>query len=107
MALTPMEPALGGLVIAPGSHRELASHRWIGDHATMEAPPSQMRLAAEPGDVLLFSSLLPHMTLPNDGSGTRLAYVAEFLLIDYPDHSVAPPHLVLTRHGHVMGVSRT
>ena len=56
-------------------------------------------IGANPGDVVIFSSLLPHATPPNTGDVHRWAYVLEYLPLRAPDRSVLPLHLVVRRDG--------
>jgi ectoine hydroxylase-related dioxygenase (phytanoyl-CoA dioxygenase family) len=99
VALTPMNATNGGLVVAPGGHRRVTTHEWIGGHATMAPPDDGVVIDADPGDVVLFSSRLPHMTVPNRTMNTRLAYVVEYLPLGVADMTVEPPHLVVARNG--------
>jgi ectoine hydroxylase-related dioxygenase (phytanoyl-CoA dioxygenase family) len=103
VALTPMRPTNGGLVLAPGGHRSELEHRWVGNHVEIEEPAAQVSIDASAGDVVLFSSYLPHMTTPNVTGEERLAYVAEYLPVGTEDPSVRPPHLVAARSGAPVG----
>lgn len=93
VALTPMTTAEGGLLVVPGAHRGALPHEWQGNHVRTEAPAPLVPLDAQAGDVIAFSSFLPHATAPNVTDRVRLAYVAEFLPWSVPDPSVALPHL--------------
>jgi len=99
VALTPSYRRNGGLLVAPGAHRQRLPHTWQGDHVVTEPGQPVVAIDAEPGDVVAFSSLLPHATGPNTSHEDRWAYVAEFLPLDAPDEAVAPPHLVVARDG--------
>ena len=55
------------------------------------------------GDVIAFSSRLPHETTPNQTDSVRLAYVAEYLPLADADPSVPAPHFVAFRGGHPDG----
>ncbi|MFM7062936.1 MAG: phytanoyl-CoA dioxygenase family protein [Actinomycetes bacterium] len=99
VALTEMNETNGGLFVAPGGHTELAPHEQVGNHVVMPTPRSVKEIRAQPGDVVLFSSFLPHSTSLNSSGAERLAYVAEFLPLSEADLSVAPPHFVVARHG--------
>ena len=79
VALTGMDHDNGGLVVAPGHHRTDFHHRWAGNHVTFDTPVTTTLLPAAAGDIVVFSSRLPHATTPNISTTSRLAYVAEFL----------------------------
>lgn len=99
VALTPMTSTNGGLLVCPGGHRELLPHRDQSGHMTTAPPGEWTAIDAEPGDVILFSSFLPHATTPHIGGPARLAYVAEYLPLDTGDASVEAPHLVVSKGG--------
>lgn len=99
VALSAMDRGNGGLVVAPGQHRHLHEHRWRGNHVTLPEPRRTRAIDASPGDVVVFSSYLPHATTPNRSGADRLAYVAEYLPLDEPDRSVDRPHVVVLREG--------
>lgn len=99
VALSDMTEHNGGLVVSPGGHRRLLTHEWTGGHVHTIAPTERLAIHARAGDVVWFSSLLPHMTGLNTTASTRLAYVAEFYPISAPDLDVASPHLVVSRSG--------
>lgn len=94
VALTDMTLQNGGLVVAPGDHRALLPHRWVGGHAVIDSKHDTKAISAAAGDVVVFSSLLPHMTGPNTTNASRLAYIAEFLPLDVDDPHVPQPHFV-------------
>lgn len=98
-ALTPMSADNGGLTVCPGGHRHRLDHRWVGQHVEAEPPGPPKVIEAEVGDVVAFSSLLPHHTGANVTADTRLAYVAEFLPLDISDETVRGPHFVVARRG--------
>lgn len=99
LALTAMDESNGGLLVCPGAHRGDFAHRAVGHHMAMEDDLATVALPAQAGDLIAFSSRLPHATGPNRTGSTRLAYVAEYLPLDVPDASVPWPHLVAVRHG--------
>jgi ectoine hydroxylase-related dioxygenase (phytanoyl-CoA dioxygenase family) len=99
LALTEMNQFNGGLRVAPGAHRVASEHRYVGHHVEMDTPDHTVAVDAAPGDVIIFSSYLPHSTAPNSTGVDRLAYVAEFLPVSEPDFSVAPPHFVVATGG--------
>lgn len=99
LALTEMNDANGGLMVVPGGHRSRLAHRWVGNHVqcytTQEAAlQGAISIDAQPGDLVIFSSFLPHATAPNTTADTRLAYVAEYLPCSVDDPSVPGPHFV-------------
>lgn len=73
IALTPMTRATGCLEVAPGHHRRAARHHWVDGHAIMDTPTGVLSIEADAGDVVVFSSLLPHSTSPNPAGPARLA----------------------------------
>ena len=92
----------GGLWLQPGSHRKgLLPHVTRGSHMVYEGPHEQELLVeAEPGDVVLFSSLMLHRTLPNESRDEhRWAYVAEYIKLEDWDPWVDAPYFVVARHG--------
>jgi len=99
VALTVSEPRNGGLLVAPGAHTSVATHEWVGNHVQMAAPDEALEIWAQPGDVIAFSSLLPHATAPNRGDVDRWAYVLEYLPLSAADPSIAAPHFVVARQG--------
>jgi ectoine hydroxylase-related dioxygenase (phytanoyl-CoA dioxygenase family) len=78
------DPASGTLEVFPGLHRERVppppGAPLDADEAFVEGRPSLL-LVLEPGDVVLFHSLIPHRSGPNRGSNSRrglfLTYVPE------------------------------
>lgn len=102
VALTSMTPDNGGLAVWPGAHRRPAAHHWVGNHVeldveSLDGRPLDLDVAA--GDVVAFSSFLPHATVRNRTAETRLAYVAEYLPLEVDDAGVPAPHLVACRGG--------
>lgn len=75
IALTDTTSANGGLQIAPGWHHSDLPHHWRGGHAALDQPLATVSIDANRGDVVVFSSRLPHTTTPNMTTTTRLAYV--------------------------------
>lgn len=97
VALTRMCEDNGGLMVCPSAHRERLPHRWVGGYVETTPPGPIVSIRAAPGDVVAFSSYLPHATRANETRETRLAYVAEFLPLSAVDPSVPPPHLIASR----------
>ena len=104
IALTDAPEERGGLLVEPGAHRAARAHRWVGSHVEVVEPPVEtVVLAAERGDVVAFSSLLPHATAPNQTDQDRWTYVAEFLPLGADDPSVERPHFVVARDARPVG----
>lgn len=99
VALTACDEANGGLRVVPGGHLAPLDHRWVGHHLTADPEGPQISINAEIGDVVAFSSWLPHATPPNTTDGTRLAYVAEFLPLEETDPGVPAPHFICSEGG--------
>ncbi|MGL5082036.1 MAG: phytanoyl-CoA dioxygenase family protein [Microcoleaceae cyanobacterium] len=100
VALTEMTPENGGLWLVPGSHKQLLPHRRVGNHLTYAGTPKDaVFIAAEPGDVVLFSSFMLHKTDPNVTQNPRWAYVIEYMSLDHFDPGVEPPYFVVSRDG--------
>lgn len=106
VALTPSHPDTGGLWVEPGGHlRPDREHRWVGDHVELVEPVRDpVAISAEPGDVIAFSSHLPHHTSPHRGGPVRWTYVAEVLPTGVEDPQALRPHLELLRHGEAVVV---
>ena len=103
VAITAMHSGNGGLVVSPGGHRRRSEHRWVGNHVVIDDPTRQTAIDARAGDVVVFSSFLPHMTTANETGEDRLAYVAEYLPLGEVDPSVPPPQMVASRAGQAVG----
>lgn len=100
IALTDAPPERGGLWVEPGGHTGDREHRWVGSHVEVVTPPAAtVPVTARAGDVVAFSSRLPHATSPNTTALDRWVYVAEFLPCSVGDPSVPPPHLVVLDDG--------
>ena len=96
LALTPMNAENGGLQVVPGAHVDRLEHCWVGDHVQCWTPDvaeerGAISITAAPGDVVVFSSWLPHATTPNVTGEQHLAYVAEFLPVRDSDGLGAAP----------------
>jgi ectoine hydroxylase-related dioxygenase (phytanoyl-CoA dioxygenase family) len=80
IALSDTDERSGCPWIASGQHlRGTLRHRWtdIGYVCFEETPPSAESAPARAGDIVVFSSLTPHATGPNEGSGVRKAYIVQ------------------------------
>lgn len=101
VALTDMDDAHGGLWVDPGSHRRgRRRHRRQGNQVVARHGPHQpVSIAADAGDVVVFSSLLLHHTTPNTTTAVRDAYVVEYLARACDDPLVDAPYLLLNDGG--------
>lgn len=102
VALGPSNTTNGGLRLIPGGHREALDHVWRGDHVecfedSEAVHRGAVTVDADAGDIVVFSSMLPHATGPHIEGPTRLAYVVEFLAVGESDDSVPPPHFRCTK----------
>ncbi|MGB3532833.1 MAG: phytanoyl-CoA dioxygenase family protein [Microcoleaceae cyanobacterium] len=100
IAMTEMSPDNGGLWLVPRSHKQLLPHRQTGNHLEWEGTPENpVFIAAEPGDVVLFSSFMLHKTNPNVTQNPRWTYVIEYMSAEHFDPGVKPPYFVVSRNG--------
>ncbi len=100
IAMTEMSPDNGGLWLVPGSHKQLLPHRQTGNHLEWEGTSENaVFIAAEPGDVVLFSSFMLHKTNPNVTQNPRWTYVIEYMSIEHFDPGVEPPYFIVSRNG--------
>jgi hypothetical protein len=101
VAMTEINKETGLLWLQPGSHkRGVMSHSLDGTHQVCEGDPAgAVALEAEPGDVILFSSLMLHRTSPNVGQKPRWAYVVEYMSLDQIDPYITKPYFVAARDG--------
>jgi ectoine hydroxylase-related dioxygenase (phytanoyl-CoA dioxygenase family) len=103
VAITSGTSENGGLWLQPRSHRRgLLPHVARGTHMVYEGPHAEaIPIEAEPGDVVLFSSLMLHRTLANQSRDEhRWAYVAEYIKLEDWDPWVDAPYFVVARDGH-------
>lgn len=101
VAMTEINKETGLLWLQPGSHkRGVMSHSAQGTHQVCEGnPEGAVAIEAEPGDVILFSSLMLHRTSPNVGQKLRWAYVVEYMSLDQYDPYIKPPYFIAARGG--------
>jgi len=72
--------ANGSPWVVPGVHLQgTLKHRWTDlGFECFQAHKNAEVLEAEPGDVIVFSSLTPHLTGPNLTDGVRKAYIVQY-----------------------------
>ena len=100
IAMTEMSPDNGGLWLVPKSHKQFLPHQKTGNHQQWKGTPENaVFIAAEPGDVVIFSSLMLHKTNPNVTPNPRWTYVIEYMSLDHFDPGVEPPYFVVSRNG--------
>lgn len=109
MALSPMSPENGCLMVVPGSHLEgtldAVSPDGDGHKSVVTDPTRFVPIRMNPGDVVAFSRLTVHGSGPNNTDQARLAYAVQFhrddvnavwdgqeprLLEEHPRWNVAP-----------------
>lgn len=100
VALTESTRANGGLSLRPGDTRKRLPHTWVGNHlvCTVEAG-EEVFIRAARGDVVVFSSFVPHHTGPNETDADRVAYVVEYMSLDSYDPLLRPPYFVVAEAG--------
>ncbi len=101
VAMTEINEQTGLLWLQPGSHRRgVMTHSLDGSHQVCEGEPAgAVAVEAEPGDVILFSSLMLHRTSPNVGEKPRWAYVVEYMSMDQFDPYIRKPYFIAARNG--------
>jgi ectoine hydroxylase-related dioxygenase (phytanoyl-CoA dioxygenase family) len=105
VAITESTTENGGLWLRPAPPpRRRLPHARVGNHLVCaDADGEAVFVPARPGDVVLFSSLLPHYTGPNRTDADRWAYVAEFMSADQYDPFARPPYFVVAEGGRPAG----
>jgi len=101
LALTEMTQENGLLMVSPESHKlGLLPHEKVGRHLVCARKADRPQsIEANPGDVIVFSSLMMHHTPPNRSPRRRWAYVAEYMLMNQYDPFIKPPYFVAARNG--------
>jgi hypothetical protein len=59
----------------------------------------EVPIAAQKGDVVIFSSLTLHRTLPNRTQADRWAYVIEYMSVRHFDPFIEPPYFLVSEDG--------
>ncbi|MDO8960591.1 MAG: phytanoyl-CoA dioxygenase family protein [Methylophilus sp.] len=106
IAVTKSTAENGTIVIVPKSHLNgRLGHYYDGKHTCYTGNvKDEIMIEAEAGDVLLFSSLTLHKTLPNiTDDDIRWAYVLEFMSIEDYDPSVPSPYFQVSKEGKPFG----
>lgn len=83
MAISPMSPENGCLMVVPRSHREGTIEESIspdgdGHRAVAEDPTRFLPVRMNPGDVIAFTRLTLHGSGPNHTDEPRMAYAIQF-----------------------------
>jgi ectoine hydroxylase-related dioxygenase (phytanoyl-CoA dioxygenase family) len=100
IALTKTTADNGGLWLVPKHQNQILPHKRVGNHMVFQGKPENpILIEAEPGDVILFSSLTLHSTTPNITQNTRWAYVIEYMSCQDLDPTVAAPYFMVARDG--------
>lgn len=105
VALSGINGQTGRLWLQPGSHKlGVLAHSRSGTHQVGPADAAQpVAVEGEPGDAILFSSLMLHRTDPNISLQPRLVYVIEYMSLDQIDPYITPPFFIAARNGRTCG----
>jgi ectoine hydroxylase-related dioxygenase (phytanoyl-CoA dioxygenase family) len=101
VALSPINRQTGLLWLQAGSHKlGVLAHTRNGTHQVGPSDAARpVAVEAEPGDAILFSSLMLHRTDPNVSQTPRLVYVVEYMALDQIDPYITPPFFIAARNG--------
>ncbi|MEX0968539.1 MAG: phytanoyl-CoA dioxygenase family protein [Bacteroidia bacterium] len=101
IALSDMKEEDGGLWLLPGSHlRGIKKHKNVAHHQiTTVNDAGAVKVEANKGDAVLFSSLLLHKTSQNVTTRNRWAYVVEYMSQQDFDPFVKPPYFLVSENG--------
>jgi hypothetical protein len=102
VALTEMTPDNGSLWLdpRPARSRRAHPHHKVGpDMVYLGEVVDPVMVEAAPGDVVVFSSRMLHMTTPNTTDAVRWAYVLEYMRLADVDPFVPGPRFVAARGG--------
>ena len=83
LALTDATEANGCPWVVPGAHQAgTLRHRWVDPLGwqCLDAPPDAVAAPVAAGGAVVFSSLTPHSTGPNQTSDVRKAYIVQYAL---------------------------
>ena len=83
LALTDATEANGCPWVVPGAHRAgTLRHRWVEPLGwqCLEAPDNAVAAPVPAGGAVVFSSLTPHLTGPNQTAEVRKAYIVQYAL---------------------------
>ena len=80
VALTDATVENGCPWVIPGLHRLGTLEHWMTDYGweCLDQPAGAVAVPARAGDIVVFSSLTPHLTGPNTSGAVRKAYIVQF-----------------------------
>ena len=80
VALTDATVENGCPWVVPGLHRLGTLEHWMTDYGwqCLDDPEGSVPVPARAGDIVVFSSLTPHLTGPNTSGAVRKAYIVQF-----------------------------
>lgn len=103
VALTDADEKLGGLQFQKGSHKKgILPHRpFSGRHIICDTQAGEaVDVFAKAGDVVIFSSLTLHRSLPNHTSDQeRWVYIVEYMPTKHFDPTIKGPYFMAARGG--------
>jgi hypothetical protein len=100
ISLTKMTKENGGIWLVPGSHHKILKHDIEGPHTIFRGETESPEfIAAEIGDIVLFSSQMLHSTTPNITDHSRWAYVVEYMKAEHIDPYIESPYLMIAENG--------
>jgi ectoine hydroxylase-related dioxygenase (phytanoyl-CoA dioxygenase family) len=104
IALTESTKENGGLSLRAGGERRRLPHTWVGNHLVCDVDAGrEVFVDAARGDVVVFSSFVPHHTGPNETHADRVAYVVEYMSLDSYDPLLRGPYFVVAENGARVG----
>ena len=80
VALTDATVENGCPWVVPGLHRLGTLEHWMTDYGwqCLDDPEGAVAVPARAGDIVVFSSLTPHLTGPNTSGSVRKAYIVQY-----------------------------
>ena len=80
VALTDTDERNGCPWVVPGIHRRGTLRHWTTDHGfrCLDDPDNAVPVPARAGSIVVFSSLTPHSTGPNESESIRKSYIVQF-----------------------------